>query len=148
MLTRGNLEEKVEFAFQIYDDEEKGYLDLETYHKFVDTMVHASGFLHTYQADSFATMLTKLKDKLLSLAQGKESIMYIDVKKSLRKDSFLDYFENIEQNRQRGSTIAKIKASLETKRKKNGKEKIKEVSDDDEEVNDKNVLPRSQHITT
>ena len=132
MLTRGNLEEKIECAFQIYDTEEKGSLDIETYKKFVNTTIHASVFLNTYQAELFEETLRKLEERLLKLAEGKKIVKFIEIQNDLRTDNFIDYFENIEQNRQRGTTIAKIKSSLKTKSKENLQEVISELSEGEE----------------
>jgi len=133
MLTRGNIEEKVECAFQIYDTNEKGYLDKETYKKFVDTMIHASVFLNTHQAEEFDKTLGLLKERLLKLAEGKEIIKFIEIQNTIRADRLIEEFENIEQNRQRGTTVAKIKNSLETKTKEAPREVINESSEEDSE---------------
>lgn len=127
MLTRGNLAEKVEFAFQVFDQEGKGSLDPESYKKFVSSMVHASIFLNTYDADNFKATLVSIEEKLLHLAKGKDVIKYIEIQNFLVSEDFIHYFDTIEGVRERGGTVAKIKTSLEKTGKKADKQPVAEV---------------------
>ena len=114
MLTRGNLAEKVEFAFQVFDKEGKGSLDPESYTKFVSSMVHASIFLNNHDADTFKATLASIEEKLWHLAKGKDVIKYVEVQNHLVSEDLIHYFDTIEGTRERGGTVAKIKSSLGT----------------------------------
>ena len=129
MLTRGNLAEKVEFAFQVFDKEGKGYLDPESYKKFVSSMIHASIFLNNYDTDSFKATLISIEEKLLHLAKTKDRIKFIEIQNFLVSEQFIDYFDTVDGVRERGGTVAKIKSSLS----KNSSKEINQVINEVEE---------------
>jgi len=112
MLTRGNLAEKVEFAFQVFDKQGKGHLDPESYKKFVSSMIHASIFLNNYDTESFKATLMSIEEKLLHLAKGKDKIKFVEIQNFLVSEQFIDYFDTVDGVRERGGTVAKIKNSL------------------------------------
>lgn len=112
MLTRGNILEKTEAAFQIYDKEDKGYLTSAEYAEFVKSIIEASKVMITDPDMQVDEELEKLREKLLEISKRKERIQYIDIQSALTADDFVEFLDNNEHVRERGSTVAQIQKSL------------------------------------
>ena len=133
MLTRGNVFEKTESAFQIFDKQDKGYLTSVEYAEFVKSIIEASRMMITDTNMEVDEELEKLREKLLEISRRKERIQYIDVQSALSSDDFVEFLDNNEQARERGSTVAQIQKSLNVQSPKiEPAESIQEEGDEEE----------------
>lgn len=98
MLIRGSLDEKIEFAFQVFDKEEKGYLEPEEYHCYVRSLIKASKMVRHNSVDPvFDKELAQFEAKLLGLAKGAAEVKYGDIHNALLGDTFIEYCHNLAQ---------------------------------------------------
>jgi len=140
---RGSLEERTQFAFQVFDKGEKGYLTGEEYEQFLKSIVSATIISNQGNVDPFFTEdLENFENKMCEIMSTKETITFMDIKKDLLSHEFIKYCDSTEQTRKRGETIAMITNSLNAipKNLNRGsvprKATIQEIQEDDEEFED------------
>jgi len=113
MLMRGSLEERTQFAFQVFDKGEKGYLTGEEYEQFLKSIVSATIISNQGNVDPFfPDDLENFENNMLEIMSNKETITFMDIKKDLLSHEFIKYCDVTEQTRKRGETIAMITNSL------------------------------------
>ena len=115
MITRGSLKEKIDFAFQVYDTEGTGYMSPESYGHFVRSIVQAARFSNLEEnSPEFDQALANFEKKLVDIGKAKENINFIDIQNGIRSDLFVEQCSKAQEIRERGSTMANIKRSLDS----------------------------------
>lgn len=110
MLIRGSLDEKIEFAFQVFDKEEKGYLEPDEYKFYVRSLIKASKMVkHNKEDPVFDKELAQFETKLLGLAKkGDAEVKYGDIHNALLGDTFIQYCHNLTQPKEAEPVVSII----------------------------------------
>ncbi len=113
MLMRGNLEERTQFAFQVFDKGDKGYLSAKEYEQFLRSIVLATLVSNRGNVDPYFNQdLEAFESEMTELVKGKDSIMFLDIKKDMLSHDFIKNCDSSEQNRKRGETVAVLTNTL------------------------------------
>ena len=113
MLMRGNIEERVQFAFQIYDKGEKGHLTVEEFEEFLKSIIQVVMLTNKGSIDPyFNEDLEQFEKAMLALCENKEMISFLELKNELLGHDFIKSCDETEVTRKRGETIAKITSSF------------------------------------
>jgi len=145
MLMRGSIEERVQFAFQIYDKGEKGFLTVEEYQEFLKSIIQVVILSNTGIIGAFFNEdLDDFEKTMLAYAENKEMITYLELKDELLEHDFIKSCDETEVTRKRGETITRIATSFSLMAKGSNRSSIQpqiptaiEETNEDEEDQDR-----------
>jgi len=144
MLMRGSIEERVQFAFQIYDKGDKGHLTVEEYQEFLKSIIQVVMLSNTGMIGVFFNEdLDEFEKAMLAYAENKEMITFLELKKELLGHDFIQSCDETEVTRKRGETITRIATSFSLMAKGSNRSSIQpqipiaiEETNEDEEDNE------------
>ena len=98
MMVKGGREEKIQSAFSVFDNGDKGYLTNAEFDEFRQMLIQT-----TVQANqsnittAFNDDLAKFNERLSTISNDKDRIEFNSIKKGLLVDNFIKYCETIEK---------------------------------------------------
>jgi len=152
MLMRGSLEERVQFAFQIYDKGDKGHLTVEEYEEFLKSIIQVLMLSNTGMIGVFFNEdLDEFEKAMLAYAENKEMITFLELKKELLGHDFIQSCDETEVTRKRGETITRIATSFSLMSKGSNRSSIQpqipmaieETNEDEEDKDQEEESPSS-----
>jgi len=156
MLMRGNIEERVQFAFQIYDKGEKGHLTVEEFEEFLKSIIQVVMLTNKGSIDPyFNEDLEQFEKAMLALIENKEMISFLELKNELLGHDFIKSCDETEVTRKRGETIARITSSFSLIQKGSNRSSvqpqiptaIEEANEDEDDEKGEQDEPRSKENT-
>jgi len=117
MLFEGNLQEKIEFVFQLYGSKaEKGTLSSEEFSSFVRSLIHLAIVGNRYGINPYFTEeIDKFRKRMYQISQNNDQVKFTDLQRVLFIESFIQYCNIGERVKTDHSTISEIISSFQTK---------------------------------
>ncbi len=109
MLFEGTIQEKMEFAFQLYSKAEKGILSSEEFSSFVRSLIHLAIVGNRYGINPYFTEeIDKFRRRMYQISQNNDMVKFADLQRVLFIESFIQYCNLGERIKIHHATISKI----------------------------------------
>mmetsp|Transcript_15786 Transcript_15786/g.13419 ORF Transcript_15786/g.13419 Transcript_15786/m.13419 type:complete len:151 (+) Transcript_15786:200-652(+) len=113
MLMRGNMKEKSQYNFQIFDMGNKGYLNEAEYNGFLDSIVNCAYISNRNNTTVFFGEDTeKFLETMKKVPKKLEKVKFSEIEADLLKHPFIIYCQDNETKRKRGKTMVQIENSF------------------------------------